>query len=1126
MRRFIEIFALVLAALLLCLPALAQQDIISTVIGGGPNDYPATDANLNQPDAVAVDAAGNFYVSAFAQNRIFKVDTHGTLTVFVGQGIAGYAGDGVKGGATLALINGPQGLAVDATGNVYFSDYNNCVVRKVDTANTVTTIAGMAGRCSFGGDGGKGTAANLNFPVSLALDNTAANLYIADMNNCRVRKLTLKSDVINTYAGNGSCTFAGDNGPALAASLNGPDGVAVDTAGNLFIADTRNVRIREVTIANKKINTVGGDGTSGCNGDGNSALNANISTVVELSVSSDGTTVTYADQNCQKIRQFIVGGNINTVAGNGSACFGVCGDGGSALSASFDNPQGIALASGTKTFLVADLSQNRVREFVVGGNINGVAGNGSGTIPTLLDKIAPSGVVLNNPYGVFEDSLSNVFFSDTSNQIVRELVHSTDLVDFFAGDGVAGFSGDGGPATKAQLNAPHGVAKDAAGNVYIADESNQVIRKVDSSGKITTFAGTPGNCRFAGDGGPATSAFLCNPVGVFADKNNNVYIADDSNCVVREVSGGTINTIAGIGGQCTYSGDGGPAIDAGLRNPTGVAVDGQGNVYIADASNCRVREVSALTGIITTVAGNGSCTFTGDGPATQSSVNSPNGVAVDGNGNLFIADTSNQLVRWVDAFGNMTTIAGNRGCTFSGDGVIATNSSLCNPTGISLDTSGNYLIADESNFRIRGVSAFAALTTSSSSLSFPLTSVGSTSNPQIVTLTALGPLTISNIQVTGDFSEADNCPSSLPNGQTCTMDVYFSPTGSGTRIGTVTINHNGFFNPFSTISLSGLGTAIAIGGAPVNFGGQQVKTSSGVKNVTVKNAGSNSITMGAITLSETTDFAIKTNNCPASGQPLTAGSSCTIGVTFTPKTTGAKKGAVVINDSDPSTPQLAGLSGTGTSQVLLTPGAVNFGNVPVGVLSPVATITLINNTGNTITLGNPAVTASPADFVINKGKTTCTNSLQVAASGTCVIGVQFKPSQMFYRAGLVSVADNDSTSPQTVAVSGTGIAIGFTPASLNFGTVTHGQCSSFDTVTITNSGPATVTFNGSDVVGQNSTDFREQNSTCSTTLGPGANCNILIQFCPNTTKKESATYELFDNSLASPQKLPMVGTGQ
>jgi len=1136
MRRFVGIFVLLLTALLLSTSALAQQtqDIISTAIGGGPNELPALDANLYTPTGVAVDSAGNYYIAVYNADRVFKVDTTGNLTVFAGIGFPGYAGDGVKGGAPEAFLNGPQDVAVDSAGNVYISDYNNYVIRRVDTTNTITTIAGEAGQCNYNGDGSPATKFNLCRPVGLALDSTSANLYIGDMSNCRVRKLILKSDTISTFAGTGTCGFSGDGGAATSADLNQPDGVALDTAGDVFIGDASNFRIREVTKSNGNINTVAGDGSQGCSGDGGPATSASMNTVVNLSVSSDGKTVTYPDQSCEKVRQFTVKGNINTVAGNGT--YGFSGDGGAATSAEFENPQGISATSKTGQFLIADNNNYRIREFTVGADINTVAGNGSYNMPTLTNGVAPSGVVFNYPFGVFEDKSQDVFVADDNNCLVRELLHSSDLVDFFAGvattssNPVCGYNGDNQPATEADLNHPLGSAEDSSGNVYIADTNNCLVRKVSPKGIITTFAGFVANgspqCGYNGDGGPATSAHLFYPYSVFVDTNNNVYIADRANQVIREVTNGIINTIAGVGGKAGYGGDGGLAVDAFLYNPSGVATDPAGNVFIADYNNCRIREVVAATGIINTVAGNGGCGYTGDGPATQEELNAPQAIAVDANDNLFIGDTNNQLVRWVSAGGLMTTIAGiPQSAGFNGDNIPATNAQLYYPAGVFEDPSGNYLIADQYNFRIRGVSAFAALSVNPASLTFPLTAVGSTSNPQVVTLSALGPLTIQNIQTSGDFSESDDCPASLPNGQTCTIYVYFSPTAGGTRLGTVTINDNGFFNPVSTVSLTGIGTAITLAGVPVNFGSQLVNTTSGTKTVTVTNTGTTGIKMGAITLNETTDFAIKSNNCPASGSILAGGASCQIGLTFTPKSTGAKKGAVIINDADPTSPQIAGVSGVGTSNVVLSPNSVNFGTDPVGVLSAVTTITLINNTGNTLTLGNPALTVS-VDFAINKGKTTCTNNLKVASGGTCAIGVQFKPTKIGYRTGSLSVADNDTTSPQTAALSGIGISIGFTPASVNFGTVTHGQCSSNDTVTIANSGPATVTFTGSDIVGPNSPDFRESNSTCGASLASGANCNILVQFCPTLTKKESATYELFDNSLGSPQKLPMTGTGQ
>jgi sugar lactone lactonase YvrE len=1130
MRHFIGVFAILLAALLLSVSALAQQDIISTAIGGGPSDVPATDANLYTPTGIAVDSAGNYYIAVYNANRVFKVDGKTQiLTVFAGIGVPGYGGDGVKGGAAQAYLSGPQDVVVDSAGNVYISDYNNFVIRKVDTNNTITTIAGEQGQCGYNGDGSPATKFNLCHPVGLALDSTGADLFIADAGNCRTRKLILKTDSISTFAGIATCGFTGDGGPATSAELNTPDGVAVDGKGNVFIGDTSNYVIREVTKSNGNINTVCGTPDSpGFAGDGGVCTSAKLNTVINLTVDSTGKTVTFPDQSNQRIRQFTVGGNINTVAGNGT--YGFFGDGGAATSAEFESPQGIAATSTTGQFLIADNNNYRVREFTVGGNISTAAGNGSYNVPTLITGVAPSGVVFLYPFGVFEDSSQNVFVADVQDNMIRELVHSKDLVDFFAGSGVYGYSGDGGPAVQAQLRYPANSAVDSSGNVYIADQNNCLIRKVNPSGNISTFAGLVLNgnpqCGYNGDGGPATNARLSAITGVFVDSKNNVYIADRGNHVIREVTGGTINTIAGVGGKCGYGGDGGLAIDAFLCYPTAVATDPVGNVFIADENNCRIRAVSAATGMISTVAGNGGCGYSGDGPAREENINYPQGIAVDANDNLFIGDTNNHLVRWVSAGGLMTTIAGiPQSAGFNGDGLPATSAQLYYPAGVFEDPSGNYLIADQNNFRVRGVSAFAGLSVAPASLTFPLTSVGSTSNPEAVTLSALGPLTINNILTSGDFSESDDCPASLPNGQACTVYVYFSPTAAGTRLGTVTINDNGFFNPVSTVSLTGIGSAITLSGVPVNFGSQLVKTTSGVKNVTITNNGTSAITMGTITLSETTDFAIKTNNCPAKGKQLAGGANCVLGMTFTPQSTGFKKGAVIINDSDPTSPQIAGVNGTGTSNVVLSPSSVDFGFDPVGATTAATTITLINNTGSTLTLSKPAVSTS-GDFVISKSKTTCTDNLQVAAGGTCAIGVQFKPTKIGYRSGTLSVSDNDPTSPQTAALTGTGISIGFTPASVNFGTITHGQCSSNDNVTITNSGPAPVTFTGSNIVGPNSPDFHESNSSCGSTILPGGTCNITVQFCPTLTKKESASFELFDNSLGSPQKLPMVGTGQ
>ncbi len=329
MRRLIVRAAIILVALspaALSLPAQAQ-DVITTMIGGGPNGIPALDADLSQPYGVAVDSTGNYYFAAFSQNRVFKVNaTTKIITVVAGSGVQGYSGDGVAGGAANADLFHPYAVAVDGGLNVYIADQGNCVVRKVTTAGTITTIAGTAGQCNgIGGD--------LNNPAGVAVDGSG-NLFIGDFNNCVVKKLVLSTLAVSTYAGTlGSCGYSGDGEKATSAQLSDPAGVATDTGGNVYIGDAGNCVIREVTKSNGNINTIAGNHTCRFSGDGGKATSAEINTAYGLSVNSAGTVVTFADYNNQRIRQFTIGGNISTVAGTGTACSGTCGSGGKATSA-------------------------------------------------------------------------------------------------------------------------------------------------------------------------------------------------------------------------------------------------------------------------------------------------------------------------------------------------------------------------------------------------------------------------------------------------------------------------------------------------------------------------------------------------------------------------------------------------------------------------------------------------------------------------------------------------------------------------------------------------------------------------------------------------------------------------
>ena len=347
-------------------------------------------------------------------------------------------------------------------------------------AGDISTVAGTgatgSGGGGFSGDGVSATSTQLFLPADVAVDSSG-NLFIADTFNHRIRKVDT-SGIISTVAGNGTSGFSGDDGPATSAKLSQPRGVAVDSSGNLFIADQSNHRIRKVDIS----------------------------------------------------------GNISTVAGNASPGFlspGFSGDGGPAISARVSSPHGVAV-----------------------------------------------------------DSSGNLFIADTGNHRIRK-VDTSGIISTVAGTGTGGFSGDGGPATDAQLNKLRGVAIDSSGNLFIADRQNHRIRKVDTSGNISTFAGN-GVAGFSGDGASATNSQLDGLGGVAVDSSANLFIADTVNNRIRKVdSSGNISTVAG--GSGGFSGDGGPATSAALDDPLNVAVDSSGNLFIADFRNNRIRKVEAAS---------------------------------------------------------------------------------------------------------------------------------------------------------------------------------------------------------------------------------------------------------------------------------------------------------------------------------------------------------------------------------------------------------------------------------------------------------------------------------------------------------------------------------------------------
>lgn len=486
----------------------------------------------------------------------------------------------------------------------------------------------------------------------------------------------------------------------------------------------------------------------------------------------------------------------------------------------------------TAPLIVTDSSGNKYSVGLVG---TGLAPNAALT-PGIVTKVAGGGNYGNfggdggpatsadiySPRGVVVDPVGNYYIADLGNRRVRK-VDTSGNITTVAGTGAWSFSDwnswNEGPATNAEIT-PQAIALDTAGNLYIADVT--VIRKVDLNGIITTIAGngTPG---YAGDGMPATDAEFEQPQGLAVDTAGNVYIADTGNCLIRKIdTSGIINKVAGktsttVSGEvvCGRSGDGGLATNAELDGPMGIALDAKGNLYFADIGNYEVRKVNT-SGIITTVAGNAQAGFTGDGgPAVSAELNLPIGVAVDAAGNLYIADAysgtppvGNQRVRRVDVNGIIKTVAGDGAESSFSNGVPATSTSV-NPYGIALDPAGNLYVADNWNNLILKINL------SESAYTFQTHVVNTTSPAIKFVLTDNGNqhLSISGLDMTGDYhllsGETSDCPSSgiLGTGDSCALRIDFEPLTAGTLTGaaTITDNANNHSGATQQVPLSGTG---------------------------------------------------------------------------------------------------------------------------------------------------------------------------------------------------------------------------------------------------------------------------------------------------------------------------------
>lgn len=698
--------------------------------------------NLRPRFSRPVNALALFCLTGLAASAMFfALWSVSAQSAFNISTIAGSSG----GTGPFADIQGARGLAVASATVIYIADTNNHVVRKLDTATgTLTVFAGKVGiaapdSLAANGDAGAATDALLNSPSDVAV---AANgdVYISDSGNRRIRKVTVSNNQINTIAGNG--LPGSGTGSPLASVVADPRGMALD-GNRLLIADAANHRVIAINdlSGTPDVSHIAGNGSAGNEGDNGQATVAGLNSPNDVAIG--GSTIYIADTGNNVIR-FIANGIINTFAGNGQT--GAPTETGPATSVQLNSPTGVAVDANNKLY-ISDNGNHRVR-LVEAANLSTIAGragqgyNGDGTPATSF--------ILNSPMGI-DVSGSNVFFLDSGNGRLRKVVGST--MTTVASDGSSGFAGDTGLANVAKLDGPMGVTVDTAGNYYIADTNNHVIRKVNASdGKISTIAGTP-NVASAnagdtnGDGGSALLATFNKPTSVAVDAQGNFYVADTGNNRVRRIdTNGIITTLVGIGAPSLngpnavavfgnnlyltdpgnhvvrlyvlntqavsvfagiqnspgHSGDGGASNAARLNRPSGLAVNTDGDLFIADTGNHRIRKVSG--GVISTAVTQGipRSGFEGDGgTANTARMNSPSSVAVDGAGNLYIVDKGNNRIRRVTAATNIiNTVIGNGEIGFGGDGGPATSAKLSLANAVAVGSAGVF-VADTGNNRIR-----------------------------------------------------------------------------------------------------------------------------------------------------------------------------------------------------------------------------------------------------------------------------------------------------------------------------------------------------------------------------------------------------------------------------------------
>jgi sugar lactone lactonase YvrE len=614
---------------------------------GGPGTIDGTGiaARFGKIDGLVVDPSGNIFVADTSNHAIRKITPAGVVTTLAGMGGVRGSADGT---GSAARFSDPMSITIDSAGNLYVADFSNSLIRKVTPAGVVTTFAGTTG---LGGPAidGPGATARFEGPLGIAID-ASGNLYVADEFNESIRKIT-PAGVVSTFAG--QTGVAGDNdGTGTGAHFNAPNSVAVDAAGNVYVGEGSHV-VRKISPAGVVV-TLAGSTTAGGSADGTGAA-ASFNYPRGLAVDAAGN-VYVADANNCEIRKITPAGVVTTLVGALSAFNTIDGTG---TTAAFNLPSGIAVdASGN--LYVGEESGFVVRKVTAAGVVSTVAG-----APSRLGSTDGTGTAARFDFGgtfggqasTAVDASGNVLLTDFANGELRKITPA----------GVV-------TTVDPEISGPQGLAIDASGNVYIG--TGQTIVKMTPANAVSGFTGSGSQ---GSDDGPPSTATFGDIAALAVDTGGNLYVADSLNDTIRKVTpAGFVSTLAGTPGVA--GGADGSGAAATFSSPSGVAVDASGNIYVADSQNNTIRRITP-GGVVSTLAGTAGVTGNADGTGAAASFDFPFSIVVDSQGNLYVAELSNNDVRKVSPAGVVSTLVGAAGDV----GVqVGPDARLSRPSGLSL----------------------------------------------------------------------------------------------------------------------------------------------------------------------------------------------------------------------------------------------------------------------------------------------------------------------------------------------------------------------------------------------------------------------------------------------------------